>query len=76
MPIRASRQKGDSDTDSESLTSRVNKIFWIVAPDLQMCEGPNLRDTARTKVALYCDAYANRSGTTYAFLQCAMFTWG
>ena len=35
-----------------------------------------LETTARTKVERYRDAYANRSGTTYAFLPCVMSTSG
>ena len=34
------------------------------------------RTRARTKVARYRNAYANRSGTTYAFLPCVMSTSG
>ena len=33
-----------------------------------------LETTARTKVARYREAYANRPGTTYAFLPCVMST--
>jgi len=35
-----------------------------------------LETTARTKVTRYCEAYATRSGTTYAFLPCVMSTSG
>ena len=35
-----------------------------------------LETTARTKVARYREAYANRQGTTYAFLPCVMSTSG
>ena len=35
-----------------------------------------LETTARTKVARYREAYANRPGTTYAFLPCVMSTSG
>jgi hypothetical protein len=33
-------------------------------------------NVARTKVARYRNAYANRSGTSYAFLPCVMSTSG
>jgi hypothetical protein len=35
-----------------------------------------LEKAARTKVARYRDAYANRPGTTHAFLPCVMSTSG
>jgi hypothetical protein len=35
-----------------------------------------LETAARTKVARYREAYANRPGTTYAFLPCVMSTSG
>ena len=35
-----------------------------------------LETAARTKVALYRDAYANRPGTTYAVLPCVVSTSG
>jgi hypothetical protein len=41
-------------------------------PDVNML----LETTARTKVARYHEAYANRLSTTYAFLPCVMLTSG